>query len=146
MQKNRKAGATNTGSNQKTFVNAGAINNAFDVFDFTQKVENSQQVCFACNPLVKNQDVAKLCAEHRAETNALATAIFGQFAPNRKAVRLHQCSDCRRCITPSKFSRDWGICKSCVADVQEKSKIARSNFITRTVNNFHKMLKGVAAL
>jgi len=149
MQKEERAnGGTNSkGSNQKTFINAGAINNAFDVFNYAKTTTEKQQHCAVCNPLPrKSRDAAKLCDECAAKTETLATTIFGTFAQNRKAVRLHQCSGCRRCVTPAKFSRDWGICKFCVADVQEKSKAARSNFIARTVNNFHKMLKGVAAL
>lgn len=87
-----------------------------------------------------------MCTECAVESEELAAALSRHLQQNRKVIRLNQCSGCQRSVTLPKFSRDWGICKSCVADVQEKSKIARSNFIVRTVNNFHKLLKGVPAL
>jgi hypothetical protein len=148
MQKIERASTGNDrqSSNQNILI-AGSNSKAFDVLDYCTTATQKQYVCSICNPSTeKGCSAAKLCAECAAKSETMTAAIFGTFAKDRKPVRLHQCSGCRRSVTPAKFSRDWGICKICVAGIQEKSKAARSNFIARTVNNFHKMLKGVAAL
>lgn len=148
MNRQTKAGATNTGFKPKTFLNAGAISNAFDVFNSKQNRSETQTICDLCRPNLqtKTSSTARLCPNCTAAQNRLESELLAQLIKPRKIIRLHRCSGCWRCVTPLKFSRDWGICKSCVADVQEKSKLARSNFIERAVNNFRKMLQGVVTL
>lgn len=139
----RGSGATNSkASNQKIYVNAGAIIKPFDVSYYRKTTTKTQVECAICNPRPHPtpQGTVKLCSECAATQNRLETDLLEGLSTPRKVIRLHKCAGCQRCVTPTRFSRDWGICKSCVSDARNKSKLARSNFIERTLNNFRKTL------
>jgi hypothetical protein len=129
-------------SNQKN-VNAGAISNAFDVFDFGTTEAKTQEKCLICNPsLLKSRRTETPCAAHSAETEELAGLIVKVLAQPRKPVKTVRCLSCRSSVAPAKFSIFWGVCKNCVTEARGKSKLAQSNFIERTLNNVRKNLRG----
>ena len=151
MRSNEKAGsvvATESGSKTKTFLIAGGNQKRFDVFDYAEKTSETQVDCLLCSPQIGKVSTAnlKLCGSCTATQNRLESELIAHLSKPRKIIRLHRCASCQKTVTATKFSRDWAICKSCVSEVVNKSKIARSNFVERAVNNFRKMLKGVAAL
>ena len=145
MRANSKGTALTVPSNQKTLVNAGAIINPFDVFHYAESGSEKQPECAICIPQI-GEPALRLCKDCTATQNRLETELTAHLSRPRKVYRLHKCAACQKAVTPAKFSRDWGICKSCVSEIVSKSKIARSNFVERAVNNFRKMLKGVVAL
>jgi len=124
---------------------AGGNQKAYDVFDYATTTIEKQEICAMCNPSTKNQSVIKLCAGHRAETDALAKAIFGHLVKPRKVVKLQKCAGCGKCLTAAKFSLYHAVCKKCLSGAREKSKLGRSNFIERTLNNLRKNLRGALA-
>lgn len=150
MNKNEKAGYGGDRSSfkPKTFLIAGGNQKRFDVSNYAENHTKTQEACDLCSPKsqIKSGVPVELCSNCTAAQIRLESELLAQFIRPRKVIRLHRCSGCQRCVTPSRFSRDWGICKSCVADAQSKSKLAQSNFIERAVNNFRKSLRGVVAL
>lgn len=144
---NKKSDARNVAPNQNTFLITGGESKGFDFSDVTENTAKTQPECDLCNPQINRcGSMLQLCEECTAAQTRLETELLAEIAKPRKAFRLHRCSGCQRCVTPAKFSRGWGIYKVCVADVLSKSKLARSHFINRAVNNFHRMLKGVSTL
>lgn len=147
MKINRKAARSAIRSGSKNQSITGG-NQCDFVFDYAEKREKTQAICDLCQPNFtgKQNKPPILCDGCTATQEKLEAEILIEISRPRKVIRLHRCAACQNPVIPAKFSRDWGICKSCVADVLNKSKLARSNFIERAVNNFRRMLKGVAAI
>jgi protein-arginine kinase activator protein McsA len=81
MNRQTKGSAVNTPSKPKTFINAGAINKAFDVSDFTENANKKQ--CNSCNPTTaKPSDAIKLCANCQDETEQTATNFVEKVKAN----------------------------------------------------------------
>ncbi len=115
----------------------------FDVFD---SIENPQKIqCQKCNPTIsKPHNPAKLCENCEAEQEQTATTFFDNFRRHRKVIKL-DCF-CFACGTPkskSMMSKVLPICRTCAGELKTKGATAQSNFIARTLNNFHKKLKEV---
>ncbi len=114
MNKNQKTGNGGDRSSlkPKNLVNAGGISKAFDVFDNNEKPQDLQ------------------------------ADLLAVINPEPKVRRLHRCNGCGHCFAAEKFSIFFNVCKQCLRDAKGKSKLAQSNFIERTLNNFRKNLKG----
>ena len=99
-----KGEAISRGSNQKTNVNAGAINKAFDLFHYAEKTENLQ------------------------------SDLLAVMKPSQKIIRLHRCFGCKRSFSIKKMSLCLIFCRGCFAAAQDKKQTARRNFIDRALN------------
>jgi hypothetical protein len=136
-------------ANQNTFhanqfdVLAGH-SNGFTVSNIAENAEKLQ--CESCNPTMhKPSGDLKLCADCETKTEQAAIGFFSNFRRHRKIVRL-DCY-CFACCSPKSaamMSKRLPICRTCASEVQSKGVIAQSNFIARTLNNFHKKLREVA--
>lgn len=148
MNGKEKAAVVAAALNQKINSIAGGKETIFGFLNYAEKLNETQAECPLCNPKTRKISTAnlKLCGNCTATQNRLEAELLAHLSKPRKIIRLHRCASCQKTVTAAKFSRDWAICKSCVSEVVSKSKIARSNFVERAVNNFRKMLKGVAAL
>jgi len=143
--KNKKVGtvATVTSSKPKTFINAGAVNMAFDVSDFAENSEKMQAKCALWNPPLQTKSGrVKLCVNCAASGQKLAAQLFAALNQPRKVICLQRCFACNGNFAPSKFSTFFGICQRCFAE-RDQSKLARGNFAERVARNVRRVLGGV---
>lgn len=123
--------------------NRGRNQKVVSVFDSNRNRQKSQEKCEICNsPIQEKQGKPNLCADCLKKSKTLATALFGHLAKPRRVIPLQKCAGCEKCLAASKFSIYRAVCKKCVSDAKEKSKLGQSNFIERTINNVRKNLKG----
>jgi Zn finger protein HypA/HybF involved in hydrogenase expression len=136
------AGAIREASESNNLISFGGNQNGFDISDYAENQTKTQAECALCNPQisVNRKPAANLCGNCATAQMRLEAELLGHLSKPRKIIRLHRCAACQKSVTPARFSRDWGICKSCVADIVSKSKLARSNFVERAVNNFRKIV------
>lgn len=99
------------GSKPKTFINAGAINNAFDVFDNTEKREELQ------------------------------SGLLAVMKPAKKVVRLYRCFGCQKNFALLKMSNCLVLCRCCHTATQDKGKTAKNNFTAKTLNSIHGFMR-----
>ncbi len=92
------------GSNQKTNVNAGAINKAFDLFHYAE------------------------------ESQKLQSNLTAVMKPAQKIIRLHRCFGCKKHFGIKRMSCLLIFCRNCFAAAQDKKQTAQSNFIDRALN------------
>jgi len=113
MQKEERAngGLNSKGSKPKTFINAGAINNAFDVCNITEKREELQ-------------------------ANLLAV-----MKPTHKVIRLYRCFGCDKNFALRRMSSCLILCRGCHTSAQDKGKTAQRNFTAKTLNAIHGFLR-----
>lgn len=111
MYKSEKADATNIGSK-----------NQYDYF-----VDN--QSAFS------DFDYAEL--EQDLQENVLS------MVKPPKVIRLFKCFGCGKSYSAKKMSNFLAVCRECftAATAQDRGKIARRNFIERTLNNLQKFLR-----
>jgi len=86
-------------------------NQRFSVFDYAEKQETLQS---------------------NLETN---------LTRHKKVIRLYRCFGCEKSFTARKMSNCLVICRECYSAAQGKGRIARKNFVEKTLNNFHKFLR-----
>ena len=142
MNRKEKAG---TGTTVASFGNqsfAGGKQKAFDVFNYAENGNEKQ--CLKCNPpLHKLNGAIKLCANCEAERQETATAFFENFRRYRRVVSLDcYCFACNSPKSKAMMSKVLPICRGCAGELKSKGATAKNNFIARTLNNFHKKLKG----
>ncbi len=146
MNKIKRAGygGDRSDSNQKV-IHAGGISKPFDVLNSNQHRSETQVFCDKCNPTTsKPNGVMKLCANCEAERQETATAFYDNFRRYRRIVKLDRhCFACNSPKSSAKMSKFLPICRGCAGELKLKGATARSNFIARTLNNFHKKLKEV---
>ncbi|MGI8495142.1 MAG: hypothetical protein ACR2L1_07495 [Pyrinomonadaceae bacterium] len=141
------AGSDRQGFSGKLFSNClNGNREQLSSIGYTNTRTELQEYCNICNPLPARRSAAKLCAQCSAQSETLAATLNAHLQQNKTVVRLHRCLSCNECYVPSKFSNIWAICKNCVLTVQDKSKIAQSNFVERTANNVRKVLRRMIAL
>lgn len=143
MNKKKTQRVTTEGlSKNRNFNNAGSIAKCFDIFDFTEKRQEIQ--CQKCNPLIsKPSGAVKLCANCEAESKETATVFFDNFRQHRRIIKLNRyCFACSSPKSEAMMSKVLPICSGCAGELRAKGATARNNFIARTLNNFHKKLKG----
>ncbi len=143
MNQKEKTGtaATVTSFKPKTYINVGTDNKCFGISDST---ENTQKIqCQKCNPpLNKPPGATELCANCEAEEKQTATAFFDNFRRHRTVYKLNRyCFSCSEWKTEAMMSKQLQICRICAGELKTRGATARSNFIARTLNNFHKKLK-----
>ncbi len=128
-------------SKNQNFNNAGCIAKLFDVFDSTENGNEKQ--CYKCSPpLSEPRGKAKLCPNCEAEAKQTATAFFDNFRRHRTVYKLNRyCFSCSEWKTEAVMSKQLQICRICAGELKTRGATARSNFIARTLNNFHKKLK-----
>ncbi len=129
-------------SRNQNQINAGGIEKHFDVFNYAENGNEKQ--CLKCNPpLHKLNGAIKLCANCEAERQETATAFFENFRRYRRVVRLDcYCFACNSPKSKAMMSKVLPICRGCAGELKLKGATAKNNFIARTLNNFHKKLKG----
>lgn len=143
MQNIEKAGRQ-TGFNQNEFFAGGKIK-GFDAFDYAKNATEKQ--CDLCFPRPETKRGAvKFCSECEAKSAKLESGLFGHITQHRTIRRLHRCDGCGDCFAPEKFSIFYHVCKRCLRQAKDKSKIGRLNFIERTLNNFRRNLRGALSL
>jgi recombinational DNA repair protein (RecF pathway) len=94
------------------------------------------------NHLIAGGNQSDFGVNYAEKTENLQVVLAEHLKRNKKIVRLHICFGCGKPKTPAKFSIYYGVCKSCLQEAKNKGKTAQSNFISRTINNFHKKLRG----
>ncbi len=104
---------------------ADAGNNGSNTFDFLALNQNGFSV-----------------SDYDADAENLQSSILGLMKPS-KVIRLFPCFGCEKSFTAKKMSTCLVICKACysAATAQDKGKVARSNFVEKTLNNIHKFLR-----
>ena len=144
MCKKKKVGngANRSDLKPKIYINAGAINKCFSISDSTENSQKTQ--CFKCNPpLHKPSGAMKLCPNCEAEAQQTATAFFDNFRRHRTVYKLDRyCFACNSPKSKAMMSKVLPICRGCAGELKLKGATAKNNFIARTLNNFHKKLKG----
>ncbi len=120
--------------------------NGLSAFDSTQNSKDLQ--CEICNPpLHKPRGAMKFCQNCEAEAEQTATAFFDNFRRHRTVYKLNRyCFSCSEWKTEAVMSKQLQICRICAGELKTRGATARSNFIARTLNNFHKKLKGGATV
>lgn len=120
--------------------------NGLSAFDSTQNNKDLQ--CEICNPpIYKRSGAIKLCEKCATENNHFATGLFENLRRHRRIVKLdRRCVNCWQSKTAAMMLPGSIICRVCAGELKTKGATARNYFIERAVNNFRKMLKGVAAL
>ncbi|MDQ3748663.1 MAG: hypothetical protein M3367_06585 [Acidobacteriota bacterium] len=116
--------------------------NGFDVFNHTENSEKIQ--CDKCKPKnSKPSGVIKLCANCEAERKETATVFFDNFRRHCRVIKLDRfCFSCDTPKSSAMMSKVLPICRGCAGELKIKGATARNNFIARTLNNFHRKLKG----
>jgi len=75
------------------------------------------------------------------ETEQLQSILEGNLKRHRRVIRLYRCFVCDQNRTAQKMSNCLAVCRECYSTAQGKGKIAKQNFVERTLNNFHKFLR-----
>jgi hypothetical protein len=73
-----------------------------------------------------------------AETQEKLQSDILAVMKSSKVIRLHRCFGCEKSFSTKKMSNVLVICKGCYSSAmaENKGKIARNNFIEKTLNNF----------
>jgi DNA-directed RNA polymerase sigma subunit (sigma70/sigma32) len=80
--------------------------------------------------------------DYAEKQETLQSNLQAHLERNRKVIRLYRCFACERNRTAQKMSSCLAVCRECYRTAQSKGVIAKRNFVERTLNNFHKFLRG----
>lgn len=130
------------GIQSKNLITFGGNQNGFDI---SNNIENPEKIqCSKCSPpLSKPRGEIRLCGDCQAEAAQTATAFFDNFRQHHKVIVLDRfCFACNTAKSSAMMSKVLPICRGCAGELKLKGATAKNNFIARTLNNFHKKLKG----
>lgn len=71
----------------------------------------------------------------------LQSNLVGLINPSPKVLRLYHCFGCERNFAAKKMSNCLIICRDCYWEATRKGRVARTNFVEKTIRNFQKYLR-----
>lgn len=106
------------------------------------KSKAAVDTCGLMNPFDYLTDNQRLFVfDYDEKQEILQQNLTVNLARHKKVIRLYRCFGCEKNRTAQKMSNCLVVCRDCYNAAQDKGKIARRNFVEKTLNNFHKFLR-----